>query len=67
MAVDCLAGYLWTGRQQGAKIPAPSAAGAMDPQAVAADLEIGDASECFVRLVSVDVEQYAGEHFAGAV
>lgn len=62
MAVDCLAGYLYNSRQMGESVPAPSALGRIDP-----DVEYDDYEEVFVNLVTVDVEEYAKQHFAKAV
>jgi len=67
MAVDCLAGYIYTSQQEGEEVPAPSTAGSVDPQAIASELDLHDVSESFVNLVSVDVEKYAREHFNKSV
>lgn len=61
MAVDCLAGYLYSQRREGCSVPGPSAMQAVDPQAVAADLEIPP-EEAFVNIITVDVEEYARTH-----
>lgn len=64
MAVDCLAGYLYTCQKDGDCIPSPSKISDINPEAVAKELDpdspIGDA---FVNIVSVDVASYAIEHF----
>jgi len=67
MAIDCLAGYIYTCKMENEKIPDPSSVGDVDLQAIAAELELDDVAECFVNLVSVDVEQYAREHFNKSV
>ena len=67
MAVDCLAGYLYTLKQDGKSAPQPSDIQAIDIQRVAAELEIDDAQEAFVNLVSVDVPSYAKAHFERSV
>ena len=66
MAVDCLAGYLYTLQQDGDEIPAPSAIKDISLQKVAEELET-DVKEGFVSMVSVDVANYAKEHFEKSV
>ena len=46
----------------GEPVPAPSALGRIDP-----DVEYDEYEEVFVNLVTVDVEEYAKQHFAKAV
>ncbi len=71
MAVDCLAGYLYTLHRDGRQPPAPSPLDKIDPASVAADLadEGMDAAvyETFVNLITVDVEEYAKRHFEKSV
>lgn len=67
MAVDCLAGYLYALKQDGKSAPQPSDIQAVDIKNVAAALEIDDAQEAFVNLVSVDVQSYAKAHFERSV
>lgn len=67
MAVDCLAGTLYALRQDGKPAPHPSDIQAVDIKRVAAELEIDDAQEAFVNLVSVDVPSYAKAHFERSV
>ena len=67
MAVDCLAGYLYSLKQDGKPAPKPSDVQAVDINRVAAELEIDDAQETFVNLVSVDVPSYAKSHFERSV
>ena len=55
MAVDCLAGHLYTLKQEGKKAPAPSAVSSVQIKQVAQSLGIDDVSDAFVNLVSVDV------------
>ena len=62
MAMDCLAGYLCTLREDGDPIPPPSLLEAVDPAVVLRDLELPD-SETLVQMVTVDVEEYAAAHF----
>ena len=66
MAVDCLAGHLYGAKLDGEEVPSPSNLNEVDPIAEANELEI-DAGECFVNLVSVDVEEYAKLHFNKSV
>lgn len=67
MAVDCLAGYLYTSMEDKEPLPAPSALTDVDPHAVLRDLGIGDDAPCFVNMVTVDVKAYAKEHFEKSV
>lgn len=68
MAVECLAGYLYTCKMDGDTIPAPSKMSDIDPVAVskqvAPDEPIGEA---FVNIISVDAESYAKQHFEKSV
>jgi len=71
MAVDCLAGYLYTLQRDGEDIPVPSPLDQIDPAAVLADLrdegEEAFAYDTFVSLITVDVEEYAKRHFEKSV
>ena len=67
MAVDCLAGHLYTLKQEGKKAPTPSAVSSVQIKQVAQSLGIDDASDAFVNLVSVDVPAYAKSHFERSV
>lgn len=66
MAVDCLAGYLFTCKMDGDTIPAPSSLDGVSLDAIAAELEIAP-TESFVNMVSVDAEAYAKQHFLKSV
>lgn len=68
MAVDCLAGYLYSCQKDGEEIPPPSKLSDIDPVAIAKELT-PEAPECesFVNMVSVDVAAYAKEHFEKSV
>ena len=66
MAVDCLAGYLYTLEKEGEQAPAASAMGDVSLNAVAKELD-ADISNAFVNMVSVDVTEYAKEHFEKSV
>lgn len=66
MAIDCLAGRLLWLKEDKEPVPAPSALKAVDPVAVAKELEF-EPDECFVNIVTVDAEEYAKRHFDKAV
>lgn len=66
MAVDCLAGYLYTCQRDGELVPAPSPMYKINPVDVAKDLE-EDCGEAFVNMVTVDVAEYAKAHFEKSV
>ncbi len=66
MAVECLAGYLYTAKMSGDEIPKPSKMKDIDLQGIAKELE-ADSKDGFVNMVSVDVEEYAKLHFEKAV
>lgn len=66
MAVDCLAGYLFTSKMDGDTIPAPSSLNDVSLDTIAAELEIAP-TESFVNMVSVDAEAYAKQHFEKSV
>ena len=68
MAVDCLAGYLYTSQKDGDDIPAPSAINDINPVDVMKELDPDSpVGESFVNLISVDVAAYAKEHFEKSV
>ena len=66
MAVECLAGYVYTCQMDSNTLPPPSKLQDIDPFRVAGELEL-DAEEAFVSMVSVDVAVYAKEHFEKSV
>lgn len=66
MAVDCLAGYLYSTMREGIEIPSASSHTSVDPASIAHELELAPV-EMFVNLVSVDVAEYAKIHFEKAV
>lgn len=66
MAVDCLAGYLYTLKQDGDPIPSPSPMEEISASDVAKELD-SDAGDAFVNMVAVDVEAYARQHFEKSV
>jgi predicted RNase H-like HicB family nuclease len=68
MAVDCLAGYLYTCEKDGDDIPVPSKIADINPAAVAEQISPeAPVGEAFVNMVSVDVSSYAKEHFEKSV
>ena len=66
MAVDCLAGYLYTLKNDGDPAPAASSMSEISLSTVAKELD-ADTTGAFVTLVTVDVTEYAKEHFEKAV
>lgn len=66
MAVDCLAGYIFTEKLDGNEIPTPTPLDQVDPYCEDDDEEDRQ-MERFVNMVSVDVEAYAAQHFNKAV
>lgn len=66
MAVDCLAGCLYTAKMDNEEVNKPSFIADIDAKKVAEDLEV-DFSEAFVNMVTVDVAEYAKLHFEKSV
>lgn len=62
MAVDCLAGYLYSAEQEGENVPLPSEMSCID-----VNKEYDDYENAFVNMVAVDVAEYAKKHFAKSV
>lgn len=62
MAVDCLAGYLYSAAKDGTEVPKPSALASIKP-----DAEYDEYEEVFVNWVAVNVDEYAKTHFEKAV
>lgn len=68
MAVECLAGYLYTCKQDNDAVPEPSPLTAIDPVAISQEIFPDESvGEAFVNLVSVDVDAYAKIHFEKSV
>lgn len=61
MAVDCLAGYLYSAKLNNEAVPAPS-----EPTSIDVNTEYDEYESAFVSLVSVDVDEYAKKHFEKA-
>ena len=66
MAVDCLAGYIYTLKLNGETIPEPSDIKSVNAADIAAELD-AKPNELFVCPVSVDVDEYAKNHFEKSV
>ena len=62
MAVDCLAGYLYSAKLDKEEVPAPS-----DMRSIDVNAEYDEYESAFVNIVTVDVEEYARKHFEKAV
>ena len=68
MAVDCLAGHLFWLQQEGETFPTPSDITSVNPVNIAKELGFEyEAKETFLNMVSVDVIQYAKNHFEKSV
>ncbi len=68
MAVDCLAGYLYSCKKDGDVISAPSKLSDIDIEAIGKELDPDTPVDgAFVNMVSVDVEAYAKQHFEKSV
>lgn len=63
MAVDCLAGYLYSEQLDGNNFPAPTPIDKIDIHCE----DDEDSDYTFVNLVSVDVAEYARQHFTKSV
>ncbi|MDC7291039.1 type II toxin-antitoxin system HicB family antitoxin [Blautia schinkii] len=66
MAVECLAGYLYTCKREGEEVSEPSEIDKIDIKALRNELEI-EASQAFINIVTVDVIEYAKSHFERSV
>lgn len=68
MAVDCLAGYLYTAKMDNEKIPKASKLSDINIDRLSDELGItGAYTDAFTNMVSVDVKAYAKEHFDKSV
>lgn len=65
MAVDCLAGYLYSEQLDGNTVPAPTPIDKVDIHCE--DDGDDDYTHAFVNMVSVDVKAYARQHFTKSV
>lgn len=66
MAIDCLAAYLYWLREDKETAPPPSAMEQLDQAAFAQELEL-NATDGFVNIVTVDVDEYAKIHFEKSI
>ena len=66
MGMDCLAGYIFSCREDGDPGPAPSELSAVSPEAIAHAIDC-EPGECYVLPITVDVDEYAKHHFDGTV
>ncbi len=68
MAVDCLAGYLYTAKMDNEKFPKASKLSDINIDRLSDELDItGTYTDAFTNMVSVDVKAYAKEHFDKSV
>ncbi|HAP02665.1 MAG TPA: HicB family protein [Lachnospiraceae bacterium] len=66
MAVDCLAGYLYSLKKDGEQAPVASSMSDISLNDIAKELDV-DTKGAFVNMVSVDVAEYAKDHFEKSV
>lgn len=66
MAIDCLAGYLYTAKLDDDKLPMPSKIDDIHPIDIANTIGF-DGKDSFINLISVDLEDYAKTHFNKSV
>ncbi len=66
MAIDCLAGYLYTAKLDDDKLPTPSIIDDIHPIDIANTIGF-DGKDSFINLISVDLEDYAKTHFNKSV
>lgn len=65
-AVDCLAGYIYWLQKEGEPIPTASSLEAIDIEKVSERLEVSSEG-AFTNLVTIDVSEYARNHFEKSV
>ena len=66
MAIDCLAGYLYTTKLDDDKLPTPSKIDDIHPIDITNTIGF-DGKDSFINLISVDLEDYAKTHFNKSV
>lgn len=66
MATDCLAGYLYTLKEENEIPPQPSLISEINSDDVLKELECENC-DCFISMITVDVEEYANAHFKKSV
>lgn len=68
MAIDCLAGYIHSAEIDGTEIPTPSNITDITEDVIKNELdELYDKSKVFVNIISVNVAEYAKNHFNKSV
>ena len=65
-ATDCLARYLYLSKIRKEKVPSPSPIKAVSVKKTAKEFKISP-EDAYVTMISVDVEEYAKEHFEKTV
>lgn len=66
MAVECLAGYLYTCKMEGEIYPTPSDINTISPNTIKHECGF-ESDEFFINMVTVDVDIYAKMHFNKSV
>lgn len=66
MAIDCLAGYLYSADLENENVPQASSIKDIDLQKVMDELEVVS-DDTFVNIITVDVAEYAKSHFTTSV
>jgi predicted RNase H-like HicB family nuclease len=61
MAIDCLAGFIYSAKIDNEFLPAPS-----DTKAIDIESEYSEYEDAFINIVTVDVDEYAKKHFEKA-
>ncbi len=67
MAVDCLAGYLYSEKKDGNEIPQPTPLDKIDIHCEDDEDDDYSDGDLFVSMISVNVEEYAKTHFEKSV
>ena len=67
MAVDCLAGYLYSEKKDGNEIPQPTPLDKIDIHCEDDEDDDYSDDDLFVSMISVNVEEYAKTHFEKSV
>ncbi|MDR1754364.1 MAG: type II toxin-antitoxin system HicB family antitoxin [Eubacterium sp.] len=62
MAVDCLAGYIYTAKKDGESLPHPS-----EMKNIDVNSEYDDYAEVFVNIITIDADEYAKIHFEKSI
>ncbi|MBO6292068.1 MAG: type II toxin-antitoxin system HicB family antitoxin [Selenomonas sp.] len=67
MAVDCLAGYLYSEKKDGNEVPQPTPLDKIDIHCEDDEDDDYSDGDLFVNMISVNVEEYAKTHFEKSV